>query len=31
VDRREEVSGGGRRLLESPDYMTDVVVKIVRR
>jgi hypothetical protein len=31
VDRREEVTGGGRRLLESPDYMTDVVVKITRR
>jgi hypothetical protein len=31
VDRREEVSGGGKRLLESPEYMTDVVVKISRR
>jgi hypothetical protein len=31
VDRKEEVTGGGRRLLESPDYVTDVVLKIVRR
>jgi hypothetical protein len=31
VDRREEVSGGGKRLLESPEYMTDVVVRITRR
>jgi hypothetical protein len=31
VDRQEELTGGGRRLLESPDYMTDVVVRITRR
>ena len=31
VDRQEQVTGGGRRLLESPDYVTDVVVRIVRR
>lgn len=31
IDRREEVTGGGKRLLESPDYVTDVVVKVVRR
>ena len=31
VDRQEQVTGGGRRLLESPDYVTDVVVRITRR
>ena len=31
VDRQEQVTGGGRRLLESPDYGTDVVVRITRR
>ena len=31
VDRKEEVTGGGRRLLESPEYVTDVVVRITRR
>ena len=31
VDRHEQLDGGGRRLLESPDYVTDVVVRITRR
>lgn len=31
IDRREDVTGGGKRLLESPDYMTDVVVRITLR
>jgi hypothetical protein len=31
IDRREEVTGGGTRLLESPEYMTDVVVRISRK
>lgn len=31
TQRQEQVSGGGRRLLESPEYVTDVVVRITRR
>jgi hypothetical protein len=31
VDRREEVTGGGTRLLESPEYVTDVLLTIRRR
>ena len=30
TERQESVTGGGNRLLESPDYVTDVVLSIRR-
>lgn len=31
TERQEQVAGGGKRLLESPEYLTDVVLRIARR